>query len=59
MAFIVKRDGQGIPVDSVSGLEITFSNYGANLFYKITNSYFYNIDNDDNLIFNIFNGYNP
>jgi len=48
MAFIVKRDGQGIPVESVSGLEITFSNYGTHLFYKVTNSYFYNIDNDDN-----------
>jgi hypothetical protein len=48
MAFIVKRDGQGIPVSSVNILTIYFANRIAEMFQKQTNSYFNNFDNDDN-----------
>jgi hypothetical protein len=48
MAFIIKRDGQGIPVSSVNILTIYFANRIAEMFQKQTNSYFNNFDNDDN-----------
>jgi hypothetical protein len=54
MAFIIKRDGQGIPVSSVIiGVYIAFADYpregeGYALYNKITNSYFNSFDNDDN-----------
>jgi len=53
MAFIIKRDGQGIPVSSVIRIWIAFADFpyppvGYELYDKITNSYFNSFDNNDN-----------